>query len=88
MEELLLELEPNNSGDPKAIAVKRVDGSQLGYLERRVASDLHRDACKPVSWSAIFKHANLHPETDKVVGATIVLTQSDCVDMDQLSPLF
>jgi hypothetical protein len=77
MEQLHLELEPDNPGDPKAIAVKRADGSQLGYLERRVASDLHRDAGKPVSWCAIFKHANRHPETDKVVGATIVLTRSD-----------
>jgi hypothetical protein len=73
MELLHLELEPN---DPKAIAVKRVDGSQLGYLDRRVASDLHRDAGKPVSWSAIFKHANHHPTTDEVVGAVIVLTRS------------
>jgi len=74
MELLRLSVEPNNPADPKAIAVKRVDGSQLGYLERRVASDLHRDAGEPVSWSAIFKQVNLHPTTEEVVGAVIVLT--------------
>jgi hypothetical protein len=77
MEVLRLELEPNNPVDPNAIAVKRVDGSQLGYLESRVASELHRDAGKPMSWSAIFKHASRHPSTDEVVGAVIVLTRSD-----------
>jgi hypothetical protein len=76
MELLRLEIDPNNPLDPKAIAVKRVDGSQLGYLEWRVASDIHRDAGKPWSWSAIFKHANCHPSTDEVVGAVIVLTRS------------
>lgn len=77
MEVLRLELEPNNPVDPNAIAVKRVDGSQLGYLESRVASELHRDAGKPMSWSAIFKHVSRHPSTDEVVGAVILLTRSD-----------
>jgi hypothetical protein len=77
MEVLRLELDPNNPVDPNAIAVKRVDGSQLGYLESRVASELHRDAGKPMSWSAIFKHANRHPSTGEVVGAVIVLTRSE-----------
>jgi hypothetical protein len=77
IEQLRLELEPDNPVDPKAIAVKRVDGSQLGYLDRRAASDLHRDAGKPVSWSAIFKQANRHPTTEEVVGAVIVLTRSE-----------
>jgi HIRAN domain len=76
MELLRLELDPNHPIDPQAIAVKRVDGSQLGYLERRVANDLHRDAGEPVSWSAIFKHADRHPTTEEVVGAVIVLTRS------------
>jgi hypothetical protein len=76
MELLRLEIDPNNPLGPNAIAVKRVDGSQLGYLEWRVASDIHRDAGKPWSWSAIFKHANRHPSTDEVVGAVIVLTRS------------
>jgi hypothetical protein len=77
MEILRLELEPNNPADPNAIAVKRVDGTQLGYLGRGAASDLHRDAGKPVSWSALFKCANRHPSTDEVVGAVIVLTRSN-----------
>jgi hypothetical protein len=77
MELLHLELDPDNPADPNAIAVKRVDGSQLGYLERRVASDLHQDAGKSVSWSAVFKHADRHPTTDDVVGAVIVLTRSN-----------
>jgi hypothetical protein len=76
MELLRLEPEPDNPVDPKAIAVKRVDGSQLGYLERRVASNLHRDAGEPYSWSAIFQQANRQPTTGEVVGAVIVLTRS------------
>jgi hypothetical protein len=71
MELLRLELDPNHPIDPQAIAVTRVDGSQLGYLKRRVATDLHRDADEPVSWSAIFKHADRHPTTEEVVGAVI-----------------
>jgi HIRAN domain len=63
MEVLRLELDPNNPVDPNAIAVKRVDGSQLGYLESRVASELHRDAGKPMSWSAVFKHVNRQPSS-------------------------
>jgi hypothetical protein len=82
MEILRLELDPNNPVDPNAIAVNRVDGSQLGYLESRVASELHQDAGKPMSWSAIFKHANRHPSTDEVVGAVIVLTRSELVPGD------
>ena len=76
MELLRLELDPNHPLGPSAIAVKRVNGSQLGYLERRAASDIHRDAGEPWSWSAIFKHADRHPSTDEVVGAVIVLTRS------------
>jgi hypothetical protein len=83
MEILRLELEPNNPADPNAIAVKRVDGTQLGYLERGVASDLHRDAGNPVSWSAIFKYADRHPSTDEVVGAVIVLTRSNIESGDK-----
>jgi HIRAN domain len=77
MEILRLELELDNPADPNAIAVKRVDGTQLGYLERGVASHLHQDAGNPVTWSAIFKYAARHPSTDEVVGAVIVLTRSN-----------
>ena len=83
MEILRLELDLNNPADPNAIAVKRVDGTQLGYLERGVANDLHRDAGRPVSWSAIFKYANRHPSTDEVVGAVIVLTRSNMESGDR-----
>jgi HIRAN domain len=83
LEQLRLELEPNNPADPDAIAVKRIDGSQLGYLERKAASDLHQAAGNPVSWSAIFKHANRHPRTEEIVGAVIVLTMSR-IDPDQM----
>lgn len=76
MELLHLEQEPDNPVDPYAMAVKRFDGSQLGYLEQRVARELHQDAGKPVSWSAVFKHANRHPETEQIVGATIVLVRT------------
>jgi HIRAN domain len=76
MELLRLELDPNHPIDPQAIAVERIDGSQLGYLQRRVADDLHRDAGEPVSWSAVFKRADRHSTTEEVVGAIIVLTRS------------
>ena len=83
MEILRLELDLNNPADPNAIAVKRVDGTQLGYLERGVANDLHRDAGRPVSWSAIFKYANRHPSTDEDFGAVIVLTRSNMESGDR-----
>jgi hypothetical protein len=83
MEILRLELDPNNSAGPNAIAVKRVDGTQLGYLEPGVASDLHQDAGEPVSWSAIFKYADRHPTTNEIVGAVIVLTRSNIESGDQ-----
>ncbi len=83
MEVLRLELDPNHPADPNAIAVKRVDGAQLGYLEPGVASELHRDAGESVSWSAIFKYADHHSTTDEVVGAVIVLTRSNIESGDQ-----
>jgi hypothetical protein len=76
MEHLRLEPEPDHSIQPNAIAVKRLDGSLLGYLESRVACNLHRDAGKPASWSAIFKHANRNPATGEAVEAVIVLMRS------------
>jgi hypothetical protein len=76
MELLQLGVDPNHPVDAQAIAVKRIDGSQLGYLARRVANELHRDAGEPVSWSAVFKQADRNPTTEEVVGAVIVLTRS------------
>jgi hypothetical protein len=75
MEELQLELEPDNPVDPKAIAVKRKDGSQLGYLDRKTAKELHEDAGKPYAWNAVFKHATRDLETERIVGAAIILVR-------------
>jgi hypothetical protein len=75
MEELLLELEPDNPVDPKAIAVKRKDGSRLVYLDRKTAKELHEDAGKPYAWNAVFKHATRDPETERIVGAAIILVR-------------
>jgi hypothetical protein len=45
MEVLRLELEPNNPVDPNAIAVKRVDGSQLG-LPGKQGSERASSRCR------------------------------------------
>jgi HIRAN domain len=42
-EELILERELDNPGDPKAIKVLRVSGEQLGYIPAQVAASLAKD---------------------------------------------
>jgi hypothetical protein len=71
---LRLEAEPENPVDPNAVAVFRVEGGQLGYLDARLAGEATRDAkghggC----WVAIFRHKNHHPETGAVVGAVLYM---------------
>ena len=74
MEQLDLQHEPENPYDPNAVAVLRKSGEQLGYLDARLAGEVVRDARRsPGLWMAIFRHANHHPETDRVVGAVIYL---------------
>lgn len=76
LEALRLVPEPDNPVDPKAVAVCRSDGTQLGYLPARCAAELHDEVGGPQSsLMAIFKHHNLHPETGRVVGCVILLAQ-------------
>lgn len=72
---LELEHEPENQFDPNATAVLREETKeQLGYLNARLAGELVRDYRKNNSrWLAIFRRQNHHPDTGKVVGATIYL---------------
>jgi hypothetical protein len=73
----ILELrpEPENRYDANAIAVcRRSTGEQLGYLDRRLASEVTRDLKKYGQlWVAILRRHNRSPETDKVVGASICM---------------
>jgi hypothetical protein len=42
-EPLRFQCEPDNPVDPKAVAILRADGEQVGYLEARAAAELHRE---------------------------------------------
>jgi hypothetical protein len=78
----ILELihEPDNPVDPNAIRVCRKDGSQLGYLEDRLAGEIVRDVRQHgPRWAIMFAHHNRHPETDKVVGATLYIVRMTVV---------
>lgn len=76
LEALRLVAEPDNPVDPRAVAVCRSDGTQLGYLPARCAAELHDQVCDPQSGLlTIFKRYNLHPETGRVVGCVILLAQ-------------
>ncbi len=73
----LLELrpEPENPFDSNAIAVLRQDGGeQLGYLEARLAEEVSWDLRSDrAAWMVVFRHADHHPETGRVVGAVIYI---------------
>jgi len=76
LEVLWLVREPDNPVDPKAVAVVRSDGSQLGYLPWRSAAEINEELCsQDCELVAIFRRHNRHPETDRVVGATILLAR-------------
>ena len=42
-EPLRFQCEPDNPVDPKPVAILRANGEQVGYLEARTASELHRE---------------------------------------------
>jgi hypothetical protein len=70
-EELWLEHESKNKYDPNAMAVHSLSvDRQLGYLPARLAGETVRASQRGYSHALYFSHENLHPETDKVVGAT------------------
>jgi hypothetical protein len=73
---LNIEAEPDNPVDPKAVAVKTQAGLQLGYLPARTAHEIYSDLGKPeFNWIGVFVSANRHPETNRAVGAVIVLAR-------------
>lgn len=52
-EELQLVPEPDNPFDSNAIAVCRANGEQLGYLNQRLAADMHRWMGNGQQWVAV-----------------------------------
>ena len=73
-DELELVPEPDNEFDPNAVAVRNQYGKQLGLLQAWTAKEVSRDILKGHRrWICYLAHRNLHPETDKVVGATLLL---------------
>lgn len=74
-EKLELVREPDNAYDPHAVAICNQDGEQLGYLEARTALEVSRHwSIEEIPlWVCYLVHHNHHPETDKVVGAVILL---------------
>ena len=67
--------EPENQFDPNAIAVRHLKTrEQLGYLDKRLASEVAADFRKNgARWLAMFRHPNHNPENGMVVGAVIYL---------------
>jgi hypothetical protein len=65
--------EPENPYDPNAVAVKRRDGAQIGYLPARVAAEAVSAAKHGTVFLAAFRCQTLNPETGKTVGALILL---------------
>ena len=76
---LLLQHEMNNPYGANAVAVKREDGAQLGYLPSRTASETVHAFEKGHKFAAIFRHKDHHPETHRVVGAVIFLVRMKIV---------
>jgi hypothetical protein len=75
-EQLVLHREPSNPYDPNAIAVFRNDGSQLGYIPRRSGQEIVNGMrLRHEEWTALFRKPTRHPDTDRVVGAVILLMQ-------------
>ncbi|MDR5726469.1 MAG: HIRAN domain-containing protein [Terriglobia bacterium] len=72
---LLLQHERDNPYGANAVAVKREDGAQLGYLPHRSASEAVHAFEEGHRFMAFFRHKNHHPETHHVVGAVIFLVR-------------
>lgn len=69
---LLLVREADNPYDANAIKICTTLREQLGYVESRLAGEIVRDCAKyGLRYWFTFSHPNHHPETDRVVGATI-----------------
>jgi hypothetical protein len=73
-EMLNLTLEPNNPVDPKAVAVLRQTGEQLGYLDRRLAAETHDRMLKGERWGAMLTAVTGRPpHPHPLLGANIVM---------------
>jgi hypothetical protein len=71
---LWLEPDPENKFDTNAVKVTNLYDEQLGFLQARTAAEVSRDPISGrIGWVCFLAHHNLHPETFKVVGATLLL---------------
>lgn len=76
LELLVIQWDKGNRHDYYAKTVTRQSGEQLGFLPREIAAEIHSDFSVPgVTWLAIFKQANHHPDTGQIVGAVILLAR-------------
>lgn len=83
-EELWLEHQPDNEYDPNAVAVYSLSvDRQIGYLPARLAGETVRASRKGYSHAVYFAEENLHPETDRVVGATCIYVRLTPLPTDQ-----
>jgi hypothetical protein len=73
-EELRLVGEPDNPVDPNAIAVCRENGEQLGYLNRRLAADMHDWLAEGEHWSAVLTEVTGKDQLP-TLGANIALVR-------------
>ena len=66
--------EPKNRFDHNAIAVKRIDDSQLGYLGMRLAEDVHEWISEGESWEAMVTDVTgIPPYSHPTHGVNIIL---------------
>jgi len=66
--------EPDNPVDPDAIAVLRQNGQQLGYLDKRLASETHNRIKKGEHWQAMLTAVTgRSPHPHRWLGANIVM---------------
>jgi hypothetical protein len=73
-ESLTLNHQLDNKFDPNAIAVLRQTGSQIGFLDARLASEIvNQNKRYGPCWAALFRRPTYHPETGKIVGALLYM---------------
>jgi HIRAN domain len=73
-EELQLVPEPDNPFDSNAIAVRRASGEQLGYLNQRLAADIHRWMANGQHWVAVL--TQIIGSDPRRVGAVLALVRT------------
>jgi hypothetical protein len=71
--ELQLVPEPNNPFDSNAIGVRRANGEPLGYLNQRLAADMHRWIGNGQHWVAVL--TGIMGNDAKRVGAILALVR-------------